>query len=921
LAESPEQASIIFMSINLYYTPSRILAIEALATHLCARAADDPLALAQTRVILPYRRTCRELEKALFARSATSSIVLPEIIAIEDIIHLSEIDALPPAPLFLQELLIDTYLQEHGKHLALAMSNLKAFTKEVLTFLTLFYRAQGTAKTFDSLVPDDLALHWQNSWSLIEQLTLAWPRILEEEGYSVPAMRWSQTLDYWSSKPLSKDHYVLGVMGSEPSLKRWLTHVAKTPQGRVILPGFDPLVTGSCQPHHPQYLYQEFLGDLKDHVLNIQEFQPAEVHVDDRFLNRVFSPTILETPRQEAMSAWPNITITEAQDEKTESQIAALIAREALENPDISIAIVCPEKEQGVQIESELKRWNIEVDCFYGTPFKNTPTGFLILQSLDLLKQQKSLTQILDVLKNPLSRIMLRREVRQLEFALRKRDQISELDQHPLDRIDRLCSLESWKYLKQAITHVSAQMTLSAWIQKHLALLELMTQNPETDEPLIWKDEAGEMAWGLFQDLQKHSAHLDNQTLYTLSEYKEYVDRLCAPQEIRRSFTHPRLGIYDTRSALSVTAQHVILVGLNDGVWPSQFNQLPWLSRTMRESLNLPGHDVSKGQEAFSFSQFLTRNRVTITYAKNRSGAPCLMSPWLYRLVALAQFQHLSIMRPAPETVTLMDQATHTQSLPRPTGTPPLAHRPIEISVTDVVLLSSDPYEFYWRKVLKLRPLAPLELSAQPYHYGQWIHHFLDIITRDKMSYETACTQIEQHLPHSIPQRILWRLIVEETLSWLDQENLWPHEKGVSLSETAVHVTNFLDTHLKLRGVIDRVDLIPHTPVLYDYKTGGLPTEKSFKNGDALQLPLLLHLYEHMNHPTKIHGIGYIGLKDQSTLIQDETLSETLTKAIENTRQLLTQYLVQENPFPAPYTPLNDDAQYFSRLQEWHHGA
>src|SRR5918996_3064324 len=188
--------------------PPALPFVDALAAGLLAEAGEDLPALADMVVLLPTRRACRSLREAFVRQAGGQALLLPRIqpigeVEADELLLAGAIDlALPPAISSLRRQLLLTRLlaavtsrQEHALRLA---SELTLLLDEIQTERVALAR-------LDTLVPDELAGHWQASRAVLGVIAEAWPAVLAEEGALDPAERRHRLLtslaEHWKSEP------------------------------------------------------------------------------------------------------------------------------------------------------------------------------------------------------------------------------------------------------------------------------------------------------------------------------------------------------------------------------------------------------------------------------------------------------------------------------------------------------------------------------------------------------------------------------------------------------------------------------------------------------------------------------------------------------------------------------------------------
>jgi ATP-dependent helicase/nuclease subunit B len=328
---------------------------------------------------------------------------------------------------------------------------------------------------------------------------------------------------------------------------------------------------------------------------------------------------------------------------------------------------------------------------------------------------------------------------------------------------------------------------------------------------------------------------------------------------------HPRLQVLGPLEARLVSADRVVLSGLNEGVWPAGGRADPFLSRGMRLAAGLEAPERRFGLAAHDFAQLACGPEVIITRARKQDGAPTVASRWLWRLQTLARgalgeagseaalapdLDYLALAR------ALDDPGDDLSKICEPRPTPPLAARPRALSVTRVETWIRDPYTIYAQKILGLKKLDLLDGEPGPMERGNAYHAALEAWT--------------ESLPDTVglPVGALERLIALGRTALLEagfpQDRLgleaprfaraaafmvdWEAERRrdpdarfaiVLTEERGVLTVDGLAGPFVLTAKADRIDLRPDGALdIIDYKTGVTPGVAEVKAGFAPQLPL-----------------------------------------------------------------------------------
>ena len=121
------------------------------------------------------------------------------------------------------------------------------------------------------------------------------------------------------------------------------------------------------------------------------------------------------------------------------------------------------------------------------------------------------------------------------------------------------------------------------------------------------------------------------------SDYTELFHAAIADRVVRRPETRDvRIHIYGPLEARLTSVDLLVLGGLNEGTWPPETRNDPWLSRPMRAALGLDPPERRIGLSAHDFAQLLGAPEIVLTRAAKQAGAPTVTSRFVQRIAALA---------------------------------------------------------------------------------------------------------------------------------------------------------------------------------------------------------------------------------------------------------------------------------------------
>jgi ATP-dependent helicase/nuclease subunit B len=584
-----------------------------------------------------------------------------------------------------------------------------------------------------------------------------------------------------------------------------------------------------------------------------------------------------------ALSAWQGDPVgthaglrrLEAGDQQEEAAAIAMVLRGALQRPGARAALVTPDRALALRVSAELLRYGVIADDSAGEDLAQTPPAVFLRLLAEAVTEALAPVPLLALLKHPfaaagLPRAEARAAARSLEMAClrgqrpfpglgglrRAVDRASGPDQEAAaDLVKRLSDcLEVLLRITASVVAPPADV-LAALVQ---AAEALATTDEIPGPQVLWGQEEGEALATRLAEVQAALPVLEAESPKCLPGLLEAALSGIAVRS-RRSLRgrakehmteHPRVFIWGLLEARLQSADVMVLGGLVEGVWPVATDPGPWLSRPMRQAVGLPSPEEQVGLAAHDF--FMTAcaaPEIVLSCPRRRDGAPAVPARWLVRLDACLAGHHDALARhPAALWARRLDQPDTVTPAAPPMPCPPLAVRPRKLRVTDIETLLRDPYTIYARYILNLRPLDPLEQSADAADYGELVHdgmrRFLE--TAAKTWPADARTQLQAGMDRALLAAELrpallawWRPRLARIAGWVAEIEIErrvagsPREMGVECAGTW-QVGGF-----ELRGRADRIEIRADGQLaILDYKTGAVPSEKDVETGLAPQLPL-----------------------------------------------------------------------------------
>ena len=617
--------------------------------------------------------------------------------------------------------------------------------------------------------------YWQITTRFLEIAFAQWPKLLVERGVIDAAARRVRLAAIETERltATGKDDpvIVLGSTGTNEATARLMAAICRLPNGAVVLPGLDTHMSDAVfasvgdggddgkEPvsGHPQAALKRLLvtlGVTRDEVVDIA---PAGMTPRVRLLSEALRPA--ETTNDWAhvragfgsalSSAFEGVDLLEAADEREEALAIAVRLRKVAETEGQTAALVTPDRTLARRVRSELERWAIAIDDSAADSLATSEAGIFARLVLAAAEDDSdaALLALLSHSRAALgrNRTVVARLARALEIGLFRagpvshaplatrvanaREDVKGRGAHPAARRipadvwDAMAALANDLETALApLKQIARGTTLSAWIVAHRTAVERIGGPSITD--------ADERLGAMFDDPALSSSALR----LAAGEYGAMFDRLAAAQPVpgpRQA--HPRLKILGLLEARLLSADVIILAGLDETVWPPIARTDAFLNRPMRVALGMSPPERRIGQTAHDFWMAAGGKEVLLTRARKRGGSPTTPSRFLQRLSAFAG-QGLEPARARGDELArlarLLDTASQPFRLPAPAPCPPVALRPKKLSVTRIEKWVRDPYSIYAEQILRLYPLDALDQSPGFAEQGTAIHGAIEWATK-----------------------------------------------------------------------------------------------------------------------------------------------------------------------------------------------
>jgi ATP-dependent helicase/nuclease subunit B len=851
----------------------------------------------------------------------------------------------------------------------------------------------------ETLAPSEFDAYWRVTLDFLKIAAAQWPEYLRERGLVDAAARGALMVEAEIARleagKLSGPVIVAGSTGARRATAKLISAVARAPQGAVVLPDLDfaldeaawRMIGAESIATHPQAGLSRLLEAIGATRSDVSEIAATSgpLKARARLLSEALRPadtTELWRRRDDALAddniteALAGLCVIEAADEAEEALALAIAMRETLQTPGKTAALISPDLGLTRRVRAELARWGVVPADSAGRKLIETPAGAfarLILQAassgrpLDLLAllnhpltRLKRVRVALDEARRALELAALRgvlpatglREPKRL-FAAARTAAASERENGARARLTE----EDWRAAETLLGDALAALAplarlgpdapLETHIAAHAQALEAFSLEETGINRLAASVEGARLIALLEEWRDAAPGGFDMGAADYGALFEAVVAQTPAPDATRPQNRLQILGLLEARLlAFDLT----LVAGLDETVWPPAAETDAFLNRPMRAALGLSPPERRIGQTAHDFVAALGAPQAILSRARKRGGAPTVASRFLQRIAATAGAEAFSDAQKRGERylalARIIDRPAEIARARRPQPKPPLALRPAKLSVTRIETLRRDPYAIFAERILKLRPLEPIDQSAGAREIGVEWHAVLAEFTKRYDGAGALPADARDHL-FAIARRKFEALLEDAGFRLL----VWPRiEQGLEyfaafdrdrrdnlaqvLSEQPGSLVIPLadGSQFTLSAVADRIEILKWGNIfLVDYKTGAVPGVNEARVGFAPQLTLeaaMLARGAFHGAPAQAPmGALYLKLggakggEQRAMNFKDETFAEVAEEHYRALVAMLDQFADVDTPYPPRPYPKFVGAfgvyDHLARVKEW----
>ncbi len=507
--------------------------------------------------------------------------------------------------------------------------------------------------------------------------------------------------------------------------------------------------------------------------------------------------------------------------------IALRCASELSQNPTSRIALITHNQYSKEQYQLFLEKYSLGYKDQFGDNIFNQHSISLILIVAELLCSAFDLKRFFTFLAHPMINSI---HSQKLKNIIRKNNKFASNLETILSILEIHGGQELLKYFR-TITNALAFRTRS---NQFNVVFKNVIKVVEKLVPTIWQNSQGTIS--LISEIVriKHTLEINN-----IGDFPEILRQIIDGGRLFPPNHEQQIIICQPSASGFINYDLTIITDLNEGNYPNITQNNPWLSKKMQITLGLDKRQINFDKALYDFYMNIQNRQVLITRAKKQgTNKLTLPSPFILNLKhILGKDLETIVAKPVFDQYEpiLQEISAKSESLPD------------TLYATDIETLIRSPYNFYAKKILKLRKIDEIDERPNLAEFGNFFHLVVEQYTKHYNSQNVnkslqVISIAESILADStIPDysKKLWKIKITALADELIKFDEDRRESAIKIySEIEGHTTlNIKGKNITLKAIADRVELDHDgTLAIIDFKTGSVPTKKDVLSGLSPQL-------------------------------------------------------------------------------------
>ncbi|MBN8827841.1 MAG: PD-(D/E)XK nuclease family protein [Sphingobacteriia bacterium] len=665
-----------------------------------------------------------------------------------------------------------------------------------------------TVEELNKIEASELALHAQNSKNILEFILKIWREDLKGRNkYNYPDFIELQIEELKKRLENSKHPIIFAGFSIEyKPLEPILKYAALSKKHMLILPFDEEEVNNwedNLKPFAPFYNIYNFISENK---LSIENF------IITKKINR------------------PHISYTELANVREE---ANFIVQEVIKNKDKKIAIICGDKLLQTYLVTKLKIKGLNPDVTEGIPFTQHDYFLYLLNFATIISNEFDIINLLSILKSGFTTLdfedylsevyLFESEVLRGNFRINSFEDLL-YSAHEVGKESHVKFATLLNELFSPLKNISKNSNFRNIIDLHLELISKFENIDIISEDIKEIKDTITNIVNIFDNYHFRVNPKDYVNIF----YNLFVDK-----KLYNSEANKNIRIMSINEAKLVSADMVILSSCNEENWIPDINSR-LVNSHIRKILGLSLNDHEITKVATLFYQLINSPTVLLTRSLQNSEGITTRLRWIH----LISLKHdINLINYNKEQIKDVVELSTPEDF-----NPPIASRPKKLSVTKLEMYIKDPYTVYAENILKLKPLGKLIKETTRQDFGIYVHAMVEYLVKNFS--KIAGKEHFLKLVNSFGKRMLDEVSLSIYEPKINKNFSWIYDYFYEAINSSRSVSSEITGQITLNDFIitARADIIivkNDQVIVIDFKTGALPSEKSIKEFQVLQLAVI----------------------------------------------------------------------------------
>ncbi len=602
---------------------------------------------------------------------------------------------------------------------------------------------------------------------------------------------------------------IAGVIGDNEITNDFICSALELNNVHLILPPFNEHdLARNLIPENPLYRIQKFFKKIKK-PFGINTLGASHSNVLDKLISKSDSTHYNN-----------NLEYVELENSFHEAEYIAKKCQEMLNNnPKCKIAIITHTIEAKELYSIFLDKYELKYNNLFGKDILKHEGITLILIISELIYSKFNLKNLFALLSH---QDIASKFTYKIKNVIRKRNRLASNIESIKQTVEKYESIETKEKFFDLIDLIEPPPT----IHNFYNLLKHSIQLVEKIVPDIWNK---------YPDISATLSEILNANwimkIDDIELFPELLKQVLSGGRIIGS-KYNNIIICQAQDTPLINYDLTIISDINENKYPKSTIGSPWLNIQMQKELGLDSKLANIGYTLYQFYLNIQNKKTILTRAKKFNGSQTLPSPFILHTQYILGKQLKSKIAAIKftELNTASKEIVATSNI-----------FPEQISATDIETLIRSPYNFYAKKILKIRKIDDISDKPNLADFGNFFHHIAEDYANEfpKKSIEDLSNEYLTTL--NIPEysKNAW-----QTKIMAIAPELTEFEKTRRQNISSIHCEikgelqlNIMDKKITIIAIADRIEIGKDgSAYIMDYKTGAVPSKKDVLSGLSPQL-------------------------------------------------------------------------------------